>query len=353
MKQAMKKGLTVVMVLVMAAALLTGCGKDSGSGDQGQASQGENFKVGILQLMEHPSLNTIRESIIEGLADAGYVEGENLEIDYKNGQNDMTNMKTIAQTFVSGGCDVIVAIATPAAQAVMSETTDIPIIFAAVTDPVDAGLVEDLNNPGGNVSGTSDEVSAEAIMNLANEITPEFKSIGALYSTGEDNSDSVIKGLKEYAEANGYEVVESTVTNTSEVQQAAQYLADKVDIVYSPIDNTVASAMAVATEVCNKAKIPFYVSADSMVQDGGLATYGIDYTVLGKETGKMVAEIFGQDERHDRLCQHQDRRRHRRGNPAERDGQSDGAGIIRGAEAKKQKEAEHFPGETGEIWRRI
>lgn len=130
-------------------------------------------------------------------------------------------------------------------------------------------------------------------MNLANEITPEFKTIGALYSTGEDNSDSVIKGLKEYAAANGYEVVESTVTNTSEVQQAAQYLADKVDIVYSPIDNTVASAMAVATEVCNKAKIPFYVSADSMVQDGGLATYGIDYTVLGKETGKMVAEIFG------------------------------------------------------------
>lgn len=128
MKQAMKKGLTVVMVLVMAAALLTGCGKDGGSGDQGQASQGETFKVGILQLMEHPSLNTIRESIIEGLADAGYVEGENLEIDYKNGQNDMTNMKTIAQTFVSGGCDVIVAIATPAAQAVMSETTDIPII---------------------------------------------------------------------------------------------------------------------------------------------------------------------------------------------------------------------------------
>ena len=293
MKQAMKKGLTVVMVLVMAAALLTGCGKDGGSGDQGQASQGETFKVGILQLMEHPSLNTIRESIIEGLADAGYVEGENLEIDYKNGQNDMTNMKTIAQTFVSGGCDVIVAIATPAAQAVMSETTDIPIIFAAVTDPVDAGLVEDLNNPGGNVSGTSDEVSAEAIMNLANEITPEFKTIGALYSTGEDNTDSVIKGLKEYAAANGYEVVESTVTHTSEVQQAAQYLADKVDIVYSPIDNTVASAMAVATEVFNKAKIPFYVSADSMVQDGGLATYGIDYTVLGKETGKMVAEIFG------------------------------------------------------------
>ncbi len=290
MKKTTKKFMTVLMILVLSMAMMAGCGTDDSRGD---ASQDKVFKVGILQLMEHPSLNTIRESIIEGLSEAGYVDGENLEIDYKNGQNDMTNMKTIAQTFVADKCDVIVAIATPAAQAVLSETTEIPIIFAAVTDPVDAELVDSLENPGGNVSGTSDEVSAEAIMELAKQITPGFKTIGALYSAGEDNSDSVVKGLKEYAAANGYEVVESTVTNTSEVQQAAQYLADKVDVVYSPIDNTVASSMAVATEIFNKAKIPFYVSADSMVQDGGLATYGIDYTVLGKETGKMVAAILG------------------------------------------------------------
>lgn len=290
MKKTTKKFMTVLMILVLSMAMMAGCGTDDSRGD---ASQDKVFKVGILQLMEHPSLNTIRESIIAGLADEGYTDGENLEIDYKNGQNDMTNMKTIAQAFVADKCDVIVAIATPAAQAVLSETTEIPIIFAAVTDPVDAELVDSLENPGGNVSGTSDEVSAEAIMELAKQITPGFKTIGALYSAGEDNSDSVVKGLKEYAAANGYEVVESTVTNTSEVQQAAQYLADKVDVVYSPIDNTVASSMAVATEIFNNAKIPFYVSADSMVQDGGLATYGIDYTVLGKETGKMVAQIFG------------------------------------------------------------
>lgn len=287
-KRRMKKAIAVVLTLVLAAAFLTGCG--GGTQDENQGN--DMLKVGILQLMEHPSLNTIRESIVEGLAEEGYTEGENLEIDYKNGQNDMTNMKTIAQTFVSGGCDVIVAIATPAAQAVLSETTEIPVIFAAVTDPVDAGLVDDMNMPGGNVSGTSDEVSAEAIMELAKEITPGFKTIGALYSAGEDNSDSVIQGLTEYAQKNGYELVESTVTNTSEVQQAAQYLADKADIVYSPIDNTIASAMAVATDVFNNAQIPFYVSADSMVQDGGLATYGIDYTVLGKETAKMVAAVL-------------------------------------------------------------
>lgn len=288
-KRRMKKAIAVVLTMILAAALLTGCG--GGTQDENQGN--DMLKVGILQLMEHPSLNTIRESIIAGLAEEGYTEGENLEIDYKNGQNDMTNMKTIAQTFVSGGCDVIVAIATPAAQAVLSETTEIPIIFAAVTDPVDAGLVDDMNMPGGNVSGTSDEVSAEAIIELAKEITPGFKTIGALYSAGEDNSDSVIQGLTEYAQKNGYKLVESTVTNTSEVQQAAQYLADKADIVYSPIDNTIASAMAVATEVFNNAQVPFYVSADSMVQDGGLATYGIDYTVLGKETAKMVAAVLG------------------------------------------------------------
>ena len=284
----MKKVLTLLLVLVMAMSLFAGCGNVVDGGNETRT-----VKVGILQLMEHPSLNTIRESIIEGLEEAGYVDGENMLIDYQNGQNDMTIMKTAAQTFVANECDVIIAIATPAAQAVLSETTEIPIVFAAVTDPVDAGLVDSLEQPGGNVTGTSDEVSAEMIMNLAEEITPGFKTIGALYSSGEDNSASVIAGLKAYADAKGLKVVESAVTNSSEVQQAAQYLADKVDVVYSPIDNTVASAMAVATEVFNSQKIPFYVSADSMVADGGLATYGIDYTVLGKETGAMVAQVLG------------------------------------------------------------
>ena len=279
----MKKLISMVLVLVLAFTMFTGCG---GSDDSGM------LKVGIIQLMEHPSLDTIRESIIAGLEDEGYVDGENIKINYQNGQNDMSTMKNIAQKFVGEECDVIIAIATPAAQAVLSETTDIPIVFAAITDPVDAGLVDSLENPGGNVTGTSDEVSAGMIMDLAKEIKPGFKTIGALYNIGEDNSCSVVAGLKDYAAKNGYKVVESTVTNTSEVQQAAQYLADKVDVVFSPIDNTVASSMAVVTDIFNKANIPFYVSADSMVADGGLATYGIDYSILGKETAKMVADVL-------------------------------------------------------------
>ena len=282
----MKKVTAILLVLAMVMMMLSGCGsKNAESGD-------EMFKVGIIQLMEQPSLDTIRESIIEGLEDEGYVEGKNLKIEYQNGQNDMSTMKNIAQTFVGDECDVIVAIATPAAQAALSETTEIPIVFEAITDPVGAGLVDSLDNPGGNVTGTSDEVSAEMIMNLAKDITPDFKTIGVLYNIGEDNSVSVVAQLKEYAGENGYKVIESTVTNTGEVQQAAQYLADKVDIVFSPIDNTVASSMAVATETFNNAGIPFYVSADSMVNDGGLATCGIDYTVLGRETAAMIADIL-------------------------------------------------------------
>ena len=282
----MKKVTAILLVLAMVMMMLSGCGsKNAESGD-------EMFKVGIIQLMEHPSLDTIRESIIEGLEDEGYVEGKNLKIEYQNGQNDMSTMKNIAQTLVGDECDVIVAIATPAAQAALSETTEIPIVFAAITDPVGAGLVDSLDNPGGNVTGTSDEVSAEMIMNLAKDITPDFKTIGVLYNIGEDNSVSVVAQLKEYAGENGYKVIESTVTNTGEVQQAAQYLADKVDIVFSPIDNTVASSMAVATETFNNAGIPFYVSADSMVNDGGLATCGLDYTVLGRETAAMIADIL-------------------------------------------------------------
>lgn len=279
----MKKLMAMVLVVVLAVTMLTGCG---GGNDDGK------LKVGIIQLMEHPSLDTIRTSIIEGLEEEGYVDGENIVIDYQNGQNDMSTMKNIAQKFVGDEVDVIVAIATPAAQAALSETTDIPIVFAAITDPVDAELVDTLEAPGGNVTGTSDEVSAEQIMGLAKEITPGFKTIGALYNIGEDNSVSVVAGLKDFAAKNGYKVVESTVTNTSEVQQAAQYLADKVDVVFSPIDNTIASSMAVVTDIFNNADIPYYVSADSMVKDGGLATYGIDYTVLGNETAKMISDIL-------------------------------------------------------------
>lgn len=283
-----KKFMAVLLAAVMImTVVLTGCGSDSSdSGDK------ETFKVGLVQLVEHTSLDQIRESIIKQLEDDGYVDGKNIEIDYQNAQNEQSNLKTICQGFVADKVDVIVAITTPAAQVAMGETKDIPIIFSAVTDPVAAGIVEDMDNPGGNITGTSDAVKVDQIMELASEITPGYKTVGALYNSSETNSVATVKQLKEYAKENDIKVVESAITNSNEIQTAAQSLAKKCDIVFSPTDNTVASSIATANDVFIKNKIPFYVAADSMVKDGALATSGVDYEYLGQETAKMVVEVF-------------------------------------------------------------
>ncbi len=288
----MKKPLAVMISTFMTLALvfsLTACapGKPAETGNSETTK-----KIGIVQIVEHPSLNTIRESLIEELQAQGFKDGETITIDYQNAQGDQTNLKTIAQKFVSNNYDLIVAIATPSAQAVVSETKDIPILFSACTDPLGSGLVTNMESPGGNVTGTSDAVSAEKIVELAKRISPNIKTIGALYNSSETNSISVVNELKEYAQKNNMTVVDATVTNSSDVQQVVTSLVNKVDALFSPIDNTVASAMPLVTQIANKAQKPVYVGADSMVKDGGLATYGINYKVLGKETGVMAVEIL-------------------------------------------------------------
>lgn len=282
----MKRYLAVILMVFVATAVMlsvAGCSSKAGS---------DKKKIGIVQIVEHPSLNTIRESFIAELEAKGFKDGENITIDYQNAQNDQTNLMTICKKFTNNKYDMIVAIATPSALAAAGETKDIPVLFSACTDPVGSGLVSSMEKPGKNVTGTSDAVSAEKIMELAKRITPDIKTIGALYNSSETNSISVVNDLKEYAKNNGMTVVEGTVTNSSEVQQVVQSLTTKVDAIFSPIDNTIASAMPIVTQVANKAKIPVYVGADSMVKDGGLATFGINYTVLGKETADMAAEIL-------------------------------------------------------------
>lgn len=288
----MKRPLAVVISAFMTLALVLSLTACAPSKTENTGSTDTKKKIGIIQIVEHPSLNTIRDSLIEELKAQGYKDGESITIDYQNAQGDQTNLKTISQKFVSNKYDLIVAIATPSAQAVVSETKDIPILFSACTDPLGSGLVTNMEKPGGNVTGTSDAVSAEKIMELSKRITPDFKTIGALYNSSETNSVSVVNELKEYAKKNNMTVIDATVTNSSEVQQAVTSLVDKVDVLFSPIDNTVASAMPLVTQIANKAKKPVYVGADSMVKDGGLATYGINYQVLGKETGAMAVEIL-------------------------------------------------------------
>jgi putative ABC transport system substrate-binding protein len=287
----MKKLSKAVALITMMVLLLSMAGCASNKESKTPESKGK-IKIGIVQIVEHPSLNTIRESFISELAKEGYKDGDNIVIDYQNAQGDQTNLKTICQKFVNNKYDLIVAIATPSAQAAIGETKDIPIVFAACTDPVGSGLVSSLEKPGKNVTGTSDAVSAEKIIELAKRITPDIKTVGALYNSSETNSISVVKNLKEYASKNNIKVVEATVTNSSEIQQAVNSLVGKVDAIFSPIDNTVASAMPVVAQVANKAKIPVYPGADSMVKDGGLATFGVNYPVLGQETAKMAVQIL-------------------------------------------------------------
>lgn len=287
MKSKMRMMVALSMLLIMVLTVV-GCGKKQ----EPAAKKDSQITIGIVQIVEHPSLDTIRKSVIEELAVQGYKDGENIKIDYQNAQNDMTNLKTIVQKFANNKYDLIVAIATPSAQAAIGETKDIPVVFSACTDPLGSGLVTNLEKPGANVTGTSDAVSAQKIMELAQRITPGIKTVGALYNTSETNSVSVINDLKKYAAQNGMQVIDAPVTNSSEVQQAVSSLAGKVDAVFSPIDNTVASAMPVVAQVATSAKLPVYVGADSMVKDGGLATYGINYTILGQETAKMVADIL-------------------------------------------------------------
>ncbi len=289
----MKRAVSITVSLLLAVMLLVSAAGCSSAGDNAsQFPAEEQIKIGIVQIVEHPSLNTIREAFIDHLAELGYKDGENIIIDYQNAQNDQTNLKTICQKFSNNRYDMIVAIATPSAQAAVGETKEIPVVFSACTDPVGSGLVDSLEKPGGNVTGTSDAVSAEQIMELAMRITPNVKTIGALYNSGETNSISVINDLKEYAAKNGLTVVEATVSNSSEVQQATASLAGKADAIFSPIDNTIASAMPVVAQVANQAKIPVYVGADSMVKDGGLATCGINYVELGQETANIAAQIL-------------------------------------------------------------
>ncbi|WP_246019757.1 ABC transporter substrate-binding protein [Bacilliculturomica massiliensis] len=276
-------------VMLLALAAFTGCGGDGNGGGSGNA---DRPLIGIVQIQEHTSLDMIRTSILKQMADDGFIDGQTCDIYYQNAGGEPSNLKTICQQFTAKGCDLIIAIATPSAQVALGETTEIPIVFSAVTDPIEAGVVTSLEQPGGNITGTSDYVSAAQIMDLAAQITPNFKTIGAIYNSGETNSLSVIEDLKAYAVENGLTVVDAPVMNTSEVQQAASSLMGKVDIVYAPIDNTIASNMPVICQALDEAKIPFYVSADSMVMDGGLATIGINYEVLGAETGKMVTKIL-------------------------------------------------------------
>ncbi len=277
----MKKLLSAAILLCGAALLITGCNSKDGK-----------TKIGVIQLVEHVALDKSYQGFVDGLAEEGYVNGENIVIDYQNAQGEQANCVTIANKFVNDKDDLIFAIATPAAQAVANLTKKIPILVTAVTDPETAKLVKSNSRPGTNVSGTSDLTPVKAQISLLKKIFPEAKKVGLLYCSSEANSIFQINLAKEACEAVGLEYIEGSVSNSNEIQQVTQSLVGKVDAFYVPTDNMLAAGMANVAMVANEAKLPVICGEDGMVVSGGLATYGINYYELGKLTAKQAVKIL-------------------------------------------------------------
>ena len=278
----MKKVIALLMVLVLTLGM-SACG---GSSDE------DVLKIGVIQLVKHDALDKAYDGFVDGLEELGYVDGENIEIDYQNASGEQANCLSIAESMVNDGKDLIFCIATPAAQAAASKTDTIPILVSAVTDPAGSGLVADNNEPGCNVSGTSDLTPVEDQIKLLKEILPDAKKIAVLYASNESNSAIQVKMAKDAAKKVGLEVVEASVSNSNEIQQVVASLEGKVDAIYTPTDNTIAAGMATVSSVATQAGIPVICGEAGMTEAGGLATYALDYYNLGKMTAAQAVKVL-------------------------------------------------------------
>ena len=248
-------------------------------------------KVGVLQFVSHPSLDLIYKGIQDGLAEEGYKDDQ-LKIDFMNSEGDQSKVATMSKQLVANGNDLVVGIATPAAQGLASATKDLPVIMAAITDPIGANLVKDLKKPGGNITGVSDHNPAQQQVELIKALTPNVKTIGALYSSSEDNSKTQVEEFKAYAEKAGLTVETFAVPSTNEIASTVNVMTSKVDAIWVPIDNTIASAFSTVVSSNQSAKKPIYPSATAMVEAGGLASVVVDQHDLGVATGKMIAQVL-------------------------------------------------------------
>jgi putative ABC transport system substrate-binding protein len=249
-------------------------------------------KVAVSQIVEHPALDATRQGLLDGLKAKGYEEGKNLEFDFKTAQGNPAIAVQIARQFVGEEPDVLVGIATPTAQALVSATRTIPVVFTAVTDPVGAKLVKTMEQPGGNVTGLSDLSPVEQHVELIKELMPNVKTIGVVYNPGEANATSLIHLLKASAKAHGIKLVEATALKSADVQSATQSIVSKSDIIYALIDNTVASAIEGMIVTTNQANVPVFGAATSYVERGAVASLGFDYYQIGLQTADYVVAIL-------------------------------------------------------------
>ena len=279
-------------LLTIGLLLLTACGSsdtEATESSDNENADGEVYNIGATQIVEHPSLDAAYEGFQQALEDAGL----NVEYDFDSAQNDQNNVKPISDSFVADGVDLIFANSTPSALGALQATSEIPILFTSVTDAVEAKLVDSMEEPGGNVTGVVD-LHPEGIQSTVQFIAEYFPdaAVGTVYNAGEQNSVTQVNTVKEAAEEAGLSVVERTVANTSEVQQATVSLVEDVDVLYIITDNTVVSALDSVVGVANDHEIPLIVGEPDSLAKGGFATFGIDYHTIGYRTGEMAVDIL-------------------------------------------------------------
>ena len=259
----------------------------------GNQTATQTVKIGIISIIEHPFLEQARQGFIDTMAELGFKEGEKVKYDYRNAYGKIENASTIAAAFVGRPVDLIFGIATPTTQAVKEKTSTIPIVFAAVTDPLAAGLVDSLEKPGHNVTGISDMIPVRYQLDVIRQVLPAASKLGIPYNAGEANSVSLVGKMNEVAPEIGFTIVEANASTTADVAQAVSSLVGKVDAIYMPTDNTMAAAVNVISDICMKNKIPFFSSENETIKkDGALAALSVDHYKLGAEAAKMAVQIL-------------------------------------------------------------
>lgn len=288
----MKKIFAFVLSIIMAAACMAACSPSNPA--PASDADGKTIKVGICNYVDDASLNQIVENIQARLKEIGDEKGVAFDVSYDNCNADANLLTQIISNFIADDVDIMIGVATPVAMAMQAATEDngIPVVFAAVSDPVGAGLVESMEAPGSNVTGTSDYLDTAAVMQLISAADPDVKNIALLYDIGQDSSTAAIAHAKEYLDANGIAYGEYTGTTVDEVTLAVQALiADGVDAVFTPTDNTIMKSELSIYEMLQEAGIPHYTGADSFALNGAFLGYGVDYAALGVETANMAADI--------------------------------------------------------------
>lgn len=284
----MKKGLTALMAVMLAALTLAGCSSNK------NASK-DVVHLGILQYVEHPSLTAARKGFVDELKKEGYVESKNLKLDYENAQGDQSNLQTISTNLISNN-DLVLGIATPAAQTLSNLSTDVPVVFTAVTDPVSAKLVDTMETPNGIATGTSDMSPISKQVELLQKVMPDVKKVGIMYTTNERNSEvQVEEAQKEFAKA-GIDVITKGISSTNDVQDTAKSLMSQTQVLFIPTDNMIVSAISLLTELSKEMKVPVVGGSADVVDQGVLFTYGANYEALGRQTAKLAVRIIkGED----------------------------------------------------------